>query len=133
MLDAGAIHPSQSLWCNVVVLVQKKDGSLHFCVDFCRLNMHTKKDLYHLLQIQEVLESMVGTAHFSMMDFKRGFWQVKMVPESQQYTAFTTGNLGFYKFTGIPFGLCNAPHDFSAPHAEHLGRTEFDILCHLFG
>ena len=32
MLDAGAICPIQSLWCNTVVL-RKKDGSLHFCVD----------------------------------------------------------------------------------------------------
>ena len=48
MLDAGAICPSQSPWCNVVVLVWKKDGSLHFCVDFCRLNAHTKKDLHPL-------------------------------------------------------------------------------------
>ena len=30
MLEAGAIHLSQSPWCNVVVLVQKKDGTLHF-------------------------------------------------------------------------------------------------------
>ena len=34
MLDAGAIHPSQSLWCNAVMLVRKKDGTLHFCMDF---------------------------------------------------------------------------------------------------
>ena len=34
MLDAGTIHPSQSPWCNAVVLVRKKDGTLHFCVDF---------------------------------------------------------------------------------------------------
>ena len=45
MLYAGAICPSQSPWCNVVVLVRKKDGSLCFCVDFCRLNEHTKKDV----------------------------------------------------------------------------------------
>ena len=64
MLDAGAIHPSQSAWCNAVVLVRKKDEMLHFCMDFCRLNVHTKKDYYPLPQIQEELESMAGTAHF---------------------------------------------------------------------
>ena len=108
MLEVGVIHPSQSPWCNVVVLVCKKDVSLHFCIDFCRLNACTKKDLYPLPRIQEVLESMVGTGHFSRMDFKSGFWQVCMVPGSQQYTAFTMGNLGFYEFTCMPFGLCNA-------------------------
>ena len=51
MLDMGVTCPSQSPWCNVVVLVQKNDGSLCFCVDFHRLNMHTKKDLYPLPQI----------------------------------------------------------------------------------
>ena len=111
MLDAGVICPSQSPWCNAVVLLRKKDGMLHFCVDFHRLNARTK-DSYPLLQIQEALESMAGTTHFSMMDFKSGFWQVKMVLESQQYTTFTVGNLGFYKFTRMPFGLCNAPVTF---------------------
>ena len=73
MLVIGAIHPSQSPWCNAMVLVWKKDGTLCFCVDFHRLSAPTKKDLYLLLWIQEVLESMVGAAHFSKMDFKSGF------------------------------------------------------------
>ena len=34
MLDGGAICPSTSLWCNAVILVQKKDGTLRFCIDF---------------------------------------------------------------------------------------------------
>ena len=38
MLEAGAIHLSQSPWCNAVILVQKKDSTLHFCVDFRCLN-----------------------------------------------------------------------------------------------
>ena len=38
MLDGGAIRLSQSPWCNVVVLVRKKDGMLRFCIDFQRLN-----------------------------------------------------------------------------------------------
>ena len=122
MLNVGAIHPSQSPWCNVVVLVRKKDESLHFCMDFHRLDVHTKKDSYPLLQIQEALESMVGCTHFSMMDFKSGFWQVKMAPESQQYTTFTMGNLGFYEFTGMPFGLCNAPVTFQHLMQNTLGE-----------
>ena len=44
MLDGSAIQPSQSPWCNAVVLVRKKDGSLQFCIDFRRLNAQTKKD-----------------------------------------------------------------------------------------
>ena len=45
MLDGGVICPSQSPWCNAVVLVQKKDGGLLFCIDFRRLNRQTKKDV----------------------------------------------------------------------------------------
>ena len=41
MLDAWVIQPSNSPWCNVVVLVRKKDGSLHFCIDFRKLNSLT--------------------------------------------------------------------------------------------
>ena len=44
MLEVGAIHPSQSPWCNVAVLVCKKDRGLHFCIDFCKFNARNKKD-----------------------------------------------------------------------------------------
>ena len=43
MLESGTIRPSQSAWCNAVVLAQKKDGSLHFCIDFCHLNACIKR------------------------------------------------------------------------------------------
>ena len=122
MLQAGTIWPSQSPWCNAVVLVQKKDGSLQFCVDFRHLNMWTKKDLYPIPRIQEVLESLARAAHFSTMDFKSGFWQVRMALESQQYTAFTVGNLGFYEFTRMPFRLYNAPTTFQHLMQNTLGE-----------
>ena len=122
MLEMGAIHPSQSPWCNAVVLVRKKDGTLFFCVHFRCLNTWTKKDSYPLPCIQEVLESMAGSAHFSLMDFKSGFWQIKMAPELQQYTAFIVGNLGFYKFTCMPLGLCNAPTTFQRLMQNTLGE-----------
>ena len=63
MLESGAMQPSQSAWCNVVVLVRKKDGCLHFCFDFCHLNVHMKKDSYTLLRIQEALDGLVRAGH----------------------------------------------------------------------
>ena len=112
MLDGGAIHPSQSPWCNTVVLVRKKDGTLRFCIDFQRLNARTKKDAYPLPRMQETMECMVGARLFSSMDLKSGFWQVRMSEESQQYTAFTMGSLGVYEFLRMPYGLCNTPATF---------------------
>ena len=73
MLESGAIRPSQSAWCNAVVLVQKKDGSLQFCIDFHCLNACTKKDSYPLPRIQEALDSLVGAGHFSCLDLKSRF------------------------------------------------------------
>ena len=112
MLESSAIRPSQSAWCNKVVLVQTKDGSLWFCIDFCHLNAYMKKDSYPLPRIQEALESLVGAGHFSFLDLKSGFWQIKMDKVSKQYTTFTVGNLGFFECNHMPFGLCNAPVTF---------------------
>ena len=122
MLDGGAIRPSQSPWCNAVVLVRKKDGGLRFCIDFRRLNRRTKKDAFPLPRMQETMESMVGARLFSTMDLKSGFWQVKMAKESQQYTAFTVGSMGVYEFLRMPYGLCNAPATFQRLMQNCLGE-----------
>ena len=127
MLESGAIHPSQSAWCNAVVLVRKKDGGLQFCIDFCHLNTCTKKDSYPLPRIQEALESLVGAGHFSCLDLKLGFWQIKMDEASKQYTTFTVGNLGFFKCDCIPFGLCNAPAMFQRLMQNCLGKL--NLIC----
>ena len=112
MLDAGVIRPSNSLWCNAVVLVRKKDGSLHFCIDFRKLNSLTVNDSHLLPHICETLESLAGAAHYSTFNMNSGFWQVPIDEESKQYTAFTLGSMGLYECESMPFGLCNAPPTF---------------------
>ena len=76
---------------------------------FCHLNACMKKDSYPLLQIWEALERLVGAGHFSCLDLKSGFWQIKMEEALEQYTAFTVGNLGFFACDCMPFRLCNMP------------------------
>ena len=131
MLESGTIRPSQSAWCNTLVLVQKKDGSLHFCIDFCHLNACTKKDSYHLPRMQEVLESLVGTGHFYCLDFKSSFWQIKMDKVLKQYTTFTVGNLGFFKCNRMPFGLCNTPATFQWLMQNCMGELNL-IYCLIY-
>ena len=113
------------------MLVRKKDGILCFCVDFRPLNAWTRKDSYPLPRIQEALESMVGVAHFSLMDFKSGFLHIKMAPESWLYMAFMVGNLGFYEFTHMPLRLCNAPVTFQCLMQNTLGELNL-MYCVIY-
>ena len=112
LLEAGAIFPSQSPWCNAVVLVYKKEGGLNFCIDFCKLNARTKKGSYLLPWIQEAIERLVRGGYFSCLDMKVVFWKIATDETSKLYTAFTVGNLGFFECEHMPFGQCNVPATF---------------------
>ena len=108
MIEAGTICSSQSPWCNAVVLVYKKDGGLHFCIYFCKLNARTKKDSYPLPWIQEAIASLVGAGYFSCLELKLDFWQITMDEALNQYTTLTLGNLGFLSANVCHLG-CTMP------------------------
>ena len=122
MLDIGAIHKSHSPWASTVVMVQKKDGSLRFCIDLRKLNNQTIKDAYSVPHIVETLDNLHGSQGFSSLDLKAGYWQVKMDDQSKPLTALTVGPLGFYKFERMPFGLTNAPATFQRLMKTCLGN-----------
>ena len=93
--------------------------------------MHTKKDSYPLPRIQEALESFVGAGHFSCLDLKLGFWQIKIEEASKQYTTFTVGNLGFFECNYMPFGHCNALDMFQRLMQNCLGELNL-IYCLIY-
>ena len=76
-------------------------------------------------RIQEAFESLVGAGHFSCLDLKSGFWQIRMDEASKWYTTFTVGNLGFFECDRMPFGLCNMPATFQWLMQNCMGELNF--------
>ena len=56
MFTTGVIEESNSPWASPIVMVHKPDGSLRFCVDYRNLNAATRKDVFPLLHIDDLLD-----------------------------------------------------------------------------
>lgn len=111
MLTRGVIEPCESQWGFPVVMVNKKDGTYRFCVDYRALNAVTKKDIYPLPRIDDCLDQLAGMKWFTVLDAKSGYWQMRVNPADRDKTAFIS-KFGLYRFVGMPFGLTNAPASF---------------------
>ena len=111
MLNRGIITPSSSPWSSPVVLVDKKDGTKRFCVDYRELNKHTIKDSFPLPRIDESIDYLAGAKYFCTLDLAAGYWQVPLDDEAKLKSAFVVPG-GLFEFQVMPFGLCNAPSTF---------------------
>ena len=108
MLDADVVRRSNSPWSFPVVIVDKKDGTKRFCIDFRKLNQVTKKNSYPLPLIDDILALLGKAKFFTSLDLKSGYWQVLMDEKDKEKTAFAC-HRGLFEFNVMPFGLSNAP------------------------
>ena len=135
MVEAKIIRPSRSPWSSPVVVVGKKDKSRRICVDYRKLNKITQTEKWPIPYPRDIFDRLRDSECFTTLDLKHGYWQIAMDKESIEKTAFSTPD-GHYEFLVCPFGLKNAPIDFSRTMNELFEKLKFvenfldDITVH---
>lgn len=111
MLSNEVIEETQSPWSSPFILLNKKDGTKRFAVDYRKLNAVTVKDRCPLPNTEELIDKLSTFRVFSLLDLTSGFWQIPLTEEAKSKTAFVTDD-NQYQFKVMPFGLCNSPSTF---------------------
>nr|GEY33840.1 reverse transcriptase domain-containing protein [Tanacetum cinerariifolium] len=81
------------------------------CIDYRKLNEATRKDLFPLPFLDQMLERLTGNEYYCFLDGFSGYFQIPINPKDQEETTFTCP-YGTFAYKRMPFGLYNAPGTF---------------------
>ena len=110
-LTNGFICPSKSPAGAPILFNKKPDGSLHFCVDYRRLNNINIKSRYPLLLIGELLDWLDRAKRFTQLDFTSAYHWMRICKGDESKIAFWTQYKNF-EYQVMPFSLFKAPATF---------------------
>jgi hypothetical protein len=112
LLNVGFIYPVPlTKWVSNPFPVDKKQGTIHVCMDFCDLNKACLKDNFPTPFIDQILDECVGREVFSFMEGFSGYNQIQIKPEDQHKMTFICP-WGTFTYRNMPFSLKNAGETF---------------------
>ena len=76
------------------------------CIDFINLNLASLKDNYPLPNMDQILQTIVGSQRMSILYGFSGYNQILVHPDDQEKTAFTMP-WGTFMYANMPYGLMN--------------------------
>ena len=119
-LAAVFIHPSASPAGAGFFFVEKKDKTLHPCIDYRGVNNITVKNRYPLPLISSAFETLQAATVFSKLNLRNAYHLVGIQEGNEWKTTFNTAS-GHYEYLVMPFGLTNVPAVFQALVNDVLG------------
>jgi len=127
MLELNVIERGDSDFTSPLILVEVQGKDPRPCIDYRRLNKVTRTQYFPIPNIEELIEKVSSAKYITVLDLTRGYWQIPLSKQAQRYAAFVT-SFGTYRPLRLPFGLKNAPYDFSRLMASLLrGCEEFAV------
>ena len=125
MEELGIIEECSGSSFNAPVhLVKKKNGEYRLTIDYRGLNTLLRPNRYPIPRIPEIIESLSGSAYFSICDLRSGFWNIRLNKSSRDLTAFTVSQRQ-YQWRRLPMGLNISPgvfqHIMQKILRKHLG------------
>ncbi len=97
---------SKASFASSIPFVEKKDDSLHFCMNYWKLNALIKRDRYSILLINEVLAWIQDSKYLTWLNIIITFNKLCMSTESENLITFITF-FDVYKYRVMFFKLIN--------------------------
>jgi hypothetical protein len=112
LLKVGFIYPVPlTEWLSNHIHVDKKQGNIHVCMEFCDLNKACPKDNFLTPFIDQILDECAGSEVFYFMDGFSGYNQIQIKPEDQHKKTFIF-SWDTFAYRKMPFGLKNVRETF---------------------
>ena len=93
------------------LVIVKSGDRVRLCLDPTDINKVIKRRHFPLKTVEDIAARIGKAKFFTLLDAKKGFWQLKVTKRTSEYLTMNTP-WGRFSFLRVPFGLASAPEIF---------------------